>query len=350
MENQAIVGSEQLGVGSEQLGVSLVDHKFPTTNCQLPTLISVIVPAYNVAAYLPRCLKSIVGQTYCNLEIIVVDDGSTDKTGSIAEEWAANDNRIRVIHQPNSGLSAARNTALDVAQGQYITCIDSDDFVNSEYVERLYQTLIEHDADMAVGSYIEFDDGTVPTIKPLPETPHYLVYSQADAINAVFYQNRLDHTAWGRLYRRYLFEGVRYPVGRLYEDIAVIYPILLKVKKVVLIDAPLYYYLQRPNSIIGRFSPKRADVLDLLDMIEEQVEPQYKPAVRSRKLSASFNMLRLLDVKDRQYDTLKQRSWLNIKSLRGSCLIDKHVRPKNKVVILISYLGLNILLKAINRR
>lgn len=313
-------------------------------------LVSVIVPAYNVAGYLPQCLNSIVRQTYDHLEIIIVDDGSTDKTGSIAEEWAANDQRISVIHQPNGGLSAARNTALDAARGQLITCIDSDDYVHSEYVERLYQALIEQNADLAVGGFVKFDEGTMPQLKPLPATAKQLAYCQSEAINAVFYQNRLDHSACGRLYRRELFEGIRYPVGRLYEDIAVVYPMLLKVKKVVLIDTPLYYYLQRPDSIIGHFSPKRADVLDLLDKIEEQAEPQYKPAVRSRKLSASFNMLRLLDMSDRQYDTLKQRSWNNIKTLRWRCLLDSHVRLKNKATILISYLGLDILLKAINQR
>lgn len=314
-------------------------------------LISVIVPVYNVAGYLPQCLKSIVEQSYAHLEILVVDDGSTDKSGGIADEWTQMDDRIKVLHKPNGGLSDARNAALDVAQGDYITCIDSDDYVHPKCIESLYKALTATGADIAMGQSIAFDQGTKPSTEPLPATPTYIQYSQEEAIKAIFYQHGLTHSAWGRLYKRALFDGLRYPKGMLYEDLAIVYPMLLKTQKVVTTDEALYYYQRRPDSITGNFSPKRAHVLDILEQLEQRVAteaPQYLPAVRSRLLSASFNMLRLMPANDARYLNLSYRSWNNIERLRGGCLRDVHTRARNKAAILISYMGQAALMKAIN--
>lgn len=314
-------------------------------------LVTVIVPVYNVAGYLPQCLKSIVEQTYTRLEILVVDDGSTDKSGSIADEWALMDERIKVIHKPNGGLSDARNAALDVAQGDYITCIDSDDYVHTSYVERLYKALTATQADIAVCQWADFAQGNAPKTAPLPEPPVYKQYSQDEAIKAVFYQQGLTHSAWGRLYKRSLFEGTRYPKGMLYEDLAIAFDLLLKTGKVVRTSDTLYYYRRRSDSITGTFSPKRGQVLDILEGLEKRVSleaPRYLPAVRSRLLSASFNMLRLMPPCDPRYLDLSYRSWNNIVRLRDSCLRDVHVRARNKAAILISYMGQAALIRAIN--
>ena len=167
----------------------------------------------------------------------------------------------------------------------------------------------------------------------------------------MFYQQGLTHSAWGRLYKRSLFEGTRYPKGMLYEDLAIAFDLLLKTGKVVRTSDTLYYYRRRSDSITGTFSPKRGHVLDILEGLEKRVSleaPRYLPAVRSRLLSASFNMLRLMPPCDPRYLDLSYRSWNNIVRLRDSCLRDVHVRARNKAAILISYMGQAALIRAIN--
>lgn len=310
-------------------------------------LVSVVVPTYNVAGYLHQCLDSIVAQSHVHLEILVVDDGSTDESGHIADEWASHDPRIKVTHQPHAGLSAARNTALDQAQGEYITCIDSDDFVHPHYIERLHQALTTTYADMAVGDFQVVSDSYPHSFPQLPQHMSLKVFSRDEAINAVFYQKHITHSAWGRLYKRELFDGIRYPVDKVYEDIAVIYPILMKVERVVTVKDKLYYYMQRPGSIIGTFTIKHIGILDILDDLEKRVEienPKFLAPVRNRKLSANFNILLKCAAHGNQFKPQMQRSWMCIKKLRLECLFDPHIRLKNLTGILLSFLGRTLFL------
>lgn len=315
-------------------------------------LISVIVPVYNVEAYLDQCMESIVAQSYRHLEILVVDDGSTDDCGAKCDQWAQRDDRIQVIHQSNGGLSAARNSALDVMHGELVTMVDSDDALRPNAIEVLYHAMGKHRASITVGSYVPFYDGD-------PEWPmddeKFTVrrFNQNHAIEAIFYQNGLTHSAWGRLYKASLFNDIRYPVGKTYEDLAIIYPLLLKCGRVVKINYALYGYRQRQNSILGSFSSKRADVLDICENLEKHMEqqgPNYLPAARSRLLSAYFNIL-LLSNQDKNTDhkELKQRCWEGIKRLRFKRLLDPKVRLKNKAGILASYLGRHFLCDVVGR-
>ena len=305
-------------------------------------LISVIVPVYNVEAYLDECLESIVKQSYGHLEILVVDDGSTDGSGDKCDRWAERDERIRVIHQPNGGLSAARNSALDVMRGDIVMMVDSDDVLHPKAISILLDLFQQHEADIAVGGYASFYDD-VPEWTD-HESGSIQNYSQSEAILAIFYQQALTHSAWGRLYRASLFNDIRYPVGQYYEDLAIIYPLLKKCSHVVRTDSPLYGYRQRKDSILDRFSPKRADVLDILEGLEQQMPQEgdirYLKAVRSRLLSAYFNIL-LLSHQDRTHDhkALQDRCWQGIRRLRHDCLLDSSVRPKNKMGIMASYGG-----------
>lgn len=286
-------------------------------------------------------------QSYTQLEILVVDDGSTDSSGAIADEWASRDPRIKVTHQANRGLSAARNTALDQAQGQFITCIDSDDFVHPLYVEKLYRALIDTHSDIAVGDFLLVSDNGPHSFPHLPEHSQYKLYNQAQAITAIFYQKKITHSAWGRLYRKEIFDDIRYPVNKVYEDIAVIYPILLKVKRVVTISEKLYYYMQRPNSILGNFTIRHIDILDFLDDLEKRIEkenPQFLPAIRSRMLSAHFNILLKCAAEGNKFQPQMQQSWQCIKKLRCKCLFDHNIRFKNLTGIILSYLGQRVFL------
>ncbi len=314
-------------------------------------MVSVIIPVYNVQDYLARCVDSVLAQTYTDLEIILVDDGSIDISGDMCDEYALKDSRIRVIHKENGGLSDARNAGLEIARGNYVTFIDADDYVHPSFVELLLETAHSTGAPIAVCTWQELNDGDTPR-KVKTRNPRVTTYTQEEAINSVFYQRRLNHSACSRLFEMQLFHDLRFPEGALYEDLAVIYPLLRKVKKVALLKAPMYYYMHRPGSIITTMSLRRTQVLDHLEKLEEQVAseaPQYLPAVRSRRLSASFNMLRLMPASDLQWQPTKERCWEYIKTMRNSCLKDRKVRLKNKIACLLSYFGEDFLMKAINR-
>lgn len=315
-------------------------------------MVSVIIPVYNVQDYLARCIDSVLAQTYTDLEIILVDDGSLDSSGDICDEYDLKYRFLRVIHKVNGGLSDARNAGLDVAQGQYVTFIDGDDYVHPRFVESLMNTIQQTGAQIAVCTWQELNEGDTPRTVNV-EKARYKTFSQQEAINTVFYQGELNHSACSRIFDTQLFHDLRFPEGALYEDLAIIYPLLRKVEKVALLKAPMYYYMHRTGSIITTMSLRRTHVLDHLEKLEEQVTseaPQYLPAVRSRHLSACFNMLRLMPAKDPQWQPTKERCWNYIKNMRKLCIKDRHVRLKNKAAILLSYLGVGITMKIINKK
>ena len=318
-------------------------------------LISVIVPVYNVADYLDQCLESIVNQPYRQLEILVIDDGSTDESGAMCDRWAERDERIRVIHQPNGGLSAARNTALDMMTGEMVIMVDSDDLLHPDAINVLLHTMDDQQADAVVTDFVSFygDDVTWAATSSTGRNPK--LYDRQGALMAIYYQKELSNSSCGRLFKASLFDGVRFPLGQLYEDLAIMYPLYQHSNRVVKIDDRLYGYRQRPTSILGHFSPKRAAVIDICEQLEQQVlqngNYELVPAVRSRLLSAYFNIL-LLSRQDRtnNHQQLADRCWNGIKRLRYHCLIDSNVRLKNKAGILASYLGRTFLCDVVGHK
>lgn len=302
-------------------------------------LISIIVPVYNVADYLPRCLDSIVAQTYRALDIILIDDGSTDHSGDICDQYALTDCRIRVVHQPNGGQSSARNAGLDVAKGDYIAFVDSDDMVSADYIEVMYRNLIDYDADISEVAFVKCPPDQAAVLDITSHTTYQ--YSSEEAIESTLYQKRLDTGVWCKLFKRELFDNVRFVVGVLYEDLEIIPRLYVKCGKIVWSGRQLYYYTTRNNSSLGAFSLKRLDVLDIVDDIERRLahNPTLLRAAQDRKLSANFNILALLAVNGHSNSSHALRCWQNIKSLRFRSLCNSKVRRKNKLGILISYLG-----------
>lgn len=314
-------------------------------------LISVIVPVYNVEQYLERCLQSIVVQTYVQLEILVVNDGSTDSCPALCDQWAQKDNRIKVIHKPNGGLSDARNAAMDVMTGELVTMIDSDDWVEPDYIATLLTLMHDTDADVAVGGWREVDENGNANGFVSDKNKNTVVYGRDEALHDIFYQKGLTHSAWGRLYKAELFQDSRYPVGMLYEDLAIAYTLYSRTTRVAQCFTPLYNYLQRPTSILGTFKPQRTHVLDILDDLEKRVEseePQLLPAVRSRRLSAHFNIL-LLCPDGEEFKRVRQRCWKGITQLRWQCFFDPYIRLKNRLGIIVSLLGKNTLIKLFSK-
>ncbi len=307
-------------------------------------LISVIVPVYNVEGYLDQCMESIVGQSYPHLEIIVVDDGSTDSSGEICDRWAARDERISVIHQPNGGHSAARNTALNAMTGELVFMVDSDDVLHPEFTQTLLDVMCQTNADIVVGDYVAFYGSEPQFQRVIGELPVRQL-NQQEALLAVFYQDKdgFDNSPWGRLYKASLFTDIRFPLGIIYEDLAIIYPLLKQCNRVSLVNHVLYGYRQHADSSMKVFSPRRSSVIDVCEGLEHEMQTndsKYLKAIRSRLLSAYFNIL-LLSNQDRANDhkELQDRCWQGIKRLRHDCLFDPHVRLKNKLGILVSFFG-----------
>lgn len=210
-------------------------------------LISVIIPIYNIERYIGKCINSIINQTYKNLEIILVDDGSTDKSGQICDEYAQIDTRILVIHKKNEGLSDARNSGLDICKGKYIGFVDGDDWIADDMYEFLYRTLIERQADVAVcGHFIEDDEGVYDSECA---DGNLKIYNCREAVCAIVKDEEIHSFAWDKLYKRELFDGIRYPAGRYVQDIFTTYKIFEKADKVACNNQPKYYYYQRKNSI-----------------------------------------------------------------------------------------------------
>ena len=208
-------------------------------------MISIIVPVYNVEPYLRKCLDSIINQTYRDLEILIIDDGSTDGSGEICNEYAASDHRLQVIHQNNKGLSEARNSGIDIATGDYILFVDGDDWIESNTVECLYQACLDHNAEVSCcGHYKEFADRT---------TVHSLVTSkkeyEGEEIAVPAMKGSFAHYAWEKLWERSLFEECRFPSGMQFEDVATTWRLFLRCNKVVCIPDVLFHYTYRKDSI-----------------------------------------------------------------------------------------------------
>ena len=199
-------------------------------------LISVIVPVYNVESYVAECIESIQNQTYMNLEIILVNDGSTDASGDICDQYAAYDERIKVIHQENGGLSAARNTGIKAANGDYIAFVDSDDYVGLTLYEDMLKLLKEHDLDIIeFTAFRDKNDGQLE------------IYEKEDALRLAMHDCFV--AAWSKLYKRSAIGDVRFPVGRKFEDTATSYLYVANANRVGHINRCYYYYRLNPNSI-----------------------------------------------------------------------------------------------------
>lgn len=226
--------------------------------------ISIVVAVYNVEKYIDKCIKSIINQSFNNFELIIVDDGSTDKSGKICDIYAEKDSRIRVIHEKNQGLSMARNNGLYTAKGKYISFIDGDDFIHKDMYKVLYENIINEAADIALCNFepvIEDDEDIVKARKS-----KVFIYNNKAAVKEIVEKNRATMiVAWGKLYKRSLFEDLAYPKGMYHEDEFVTYKLLYKASKVVETTEKLYYYLQRKESITGsKYSLKRLDKLKAL--------------------------------------------------------------------------------------
>lgn len=226
--------------------------------------ISIIVPVYNVEAYLSQCLESIIIQTYTNLEIILVNDGSEDRCPQICDEYAAKDSRIKVIHKENEGLGEARNTGLEAATANYIGHIDSDDVIHPKMYELLMELMLKTDADITYCSAKMIYNDDI-NIDKFTDPQDIKIFNNIEALEEMMNPLTALATApWGKLYKKSLFSNIRYPKGDVVEDVFTTWKLLYKISTAACLNVPLYYYRIRQGSVMQTFTLKRLSIVEAL--------------------------------------------------------------------------------------
>lgn len=258
-------------------------------------LVSIIVPIYNTAKHLPACLDSILAQTYQNLEIILINDGSTDHSASIAKSYTEKDPRIKFINQTNQGLSATRNVGIKKSTGDYITFIDSDDAIEPQMIESMINALQTNKADIAVCSFKEFyNNGKIVHFN----RQHYpsTVYNTEKALSAMLEERGFMVSATMKLFPRSYFKSVKFPIGKLHEDVGVTYKLILQAKKIVFLSDEFYLYYHYGASITtNQFDDRKLDILALTDEMCDNIDhayPKLQNITNKRRIRARFSILR----------------------------------------------------------
>ncbi|MBR3115790.1 glycosyltransferase [Candidatus Saccharibacteria bacterium] len=269
--------------------------------------VSVIIPVYNTAKYLPACLDSVLAETHRDLEVICVNDGSTDKSPTILKKYVNQDSRIKVINQKNQGLSAARNAGLKTATGDYITFIDSDDEVKPEMIESLLKALKDSQAGIAACSFAEsFPSGKIKSFnKNYPET----TYNTENALKAMLKEIGFNVTATMKLFSRNTLKGVKFPIGKLHEDVGTTYKAILKAKNLIFVPEDYYVYHHHDSSIINNFSDQKFDLITLTDQMCDDIEKKYpdlKNAANERRMRARFSILRQIPIDHPKVKSLQE--------------------------------------------
>ena len=304
-------------------------------------LISIIVPVYNVEVFLQRCVDSILNQNYKLLEVILVDDGSTDNSPKICDEYAKKDNRIRVIHKKNGGLSDARNAGINVVKGKYITFIDSDDFIACDYIEVLYKLLKSTKSDISIGVWQEiYDDGSKKSIYNVKKEK-IVVDNNINMLKRMMYQKDFDTSACAKLYKRELFDNIRYPINKLYEDLATTYKVFFEAKKISYTNREIYFYYKRKDSITNStFKKKDMDLIEisnnmLNDIIiyteKNKLDKSLINSAISRFISSNFSIL----LKTNMNEKFNSYNNVCINNIKKYAKFNIKARFKNNLAILL---------------
>lgn len=306
-------------------------------------LISIIVPVYNVEKYLEKCIESIINQTYRNIEIILVDDGSKDNSGNICDKYAEKDSRIKVIHKKNGGLSDARNSGLEVAKGKYVGFVDSDDFIAKDMYEYLFKLMKNNDACISVCNYEKKWENISKKNEEKNFVKDYdIVLNSSEALKYIVDDKILKSYAWNKLYKIELFQDVRYPLGLNMEDIATTYKLIYNSKKIVIGNEIKYYYVQRKGSILN--SKKSKYYIDYFKVFYERFLFLRNKGIKYEYLYISMInfILSLYLIKNEKVDEFRKEN--NIKNILKSILKQSNSEKINidlKLIIRCKVLFMN---------
>ena len=297
--------------------------------------ISVVLPIYNVEKYLEKCIETVLKQTYSNLEIILVDDGATDSSPQICDRYEKIDDRIRVIHKTNGGLSDARNAGTDAATGEYITYIDSDDYVTETYVEYLYSLIEKYQTKMSLCTHtIVFEGGREVSLGEGGQE----VLGTEKCLERMLYHDVIDTSAWAKMYAIDFAREIKYPKGKLFEDIGTTYQFFLASGEIACGYEPQYFYNVRKNSIVtGAFNEKKFDMIEMTDKMAKEVGerfPALKDAIVRRQVYARFSTLnQMQDVKN--YEVQKKELIDYIKKHAKEVMANPKTPKRDKLAIML---------------
>lgn len=302
-------------------------------------LISVIVPVYNVEKYLEKSINSLLEQTYKNLEIIIVDDGSTDNSSKICDDFLKKDSRIKVFHKINGGQGSARNLALDNMNGEFVCFLDSDDSVYNDYIEFLYKQLIEKKLDVACANFEIYNEKD-EFLKKHSEGNGFEIFTGKDAIKNMWYSKKINIGPWGKLYKAELWRNVRFKECYS-EDFAIMHYIYIQCEKVGYFEKCLLKYLARNNSSIR--SEFNKNKLVMLDIVDDNFEfclkhLEIQNAARAKAVSVYFHLLFQIPNSLEYKKDIKKIEFL-IKKQRKKVLKDKEINKKVKCALILSYLS-----------
>lgn len=275
-----------------------------------PELISLIIPCYNAESTISKCLDSVISQSYKNLEIIIINDGSTDGTYAIINQFQDKDSRIIIINQENSGVSKARNEGIKAASGKYICFVDSDDWVEKDYCYVLHQSLFENDADISIADVIYENEDGKPTFKQnFDKSLH--IYNSQKALELLLEDKTIKSYPCSKLFRKEIFNNIFFPDNlEAFEDYYVMFRVFNNTKKVVKVNQPLYHYIQFENSLSHNLTPKRAyhfflALMEAFRFLETQnSETKYKNAIVKNILKKSFMVLKRI-IRNSTYEKMQ---------------------------------------------
>ena len=312
-------------------------------------LISIIVPVYNVEQYLEKCVDSIINQKYKNLEIILVDDGATDSSGKLCDELAKIDNRIKVYHKENGGLSDARNYGVERATGDYIGFVDSDDYIDSEMYEELYEAIKKENVDVVECNLkIIYPD----RVELFTEQKYYNVYTKQEYLEEYLKIEKIFGSACVRLIKSDIAKKLKFPVGKLYEDTYYAYDLIEKVDRYVIMNNPYYNYLMRENSITNtKFNPRIFDLIEIVEKFRKTTYENYpglKEAADCRKMYAYFSVLNSILLEENYRDNEYYSEILNyFKRNYISLLKNKYINHNRKLSVILIKLNIDLYRKVL---
>ncbi|MEH7444042.1 glycosyltransferase [Bacillus sp. JJ1122] len=319
--------------------------------------VSVVVPIFKVEKYLNRCINSILSQTYRNIEVILVNDGSPDRCGSMAEEYAAIDSRVKVIHKENGGLSDARNVGMEQVTGKYTMFVDSDDWLPANAIEMLINTCKRYKADVVQSAfYYAYEDHLLFDHKHYSQKGTPVTLNRESLMYELVKNERVKNFAWGKLYKTSILQGIPFKKGVLFEDVFWAHQVMDRVKKFVLINQPLYFYLQRSDSIVASYTPRNLDILAGLKERHKFIEANYKELVdESYKVILKtslvhYNLLTINWRKDKRgYYRNEVRDFIRKSSAQFKKAVDQDNFLKTELTLFLMHPLLNILFNAVKK-
>lgn len=317
-------------------------------NKDVTSLVSVVVPIYNVESYLKECVDSILFQTYKNIEVILVDDESPDSCGKMCDDYEKMDTRIKVVHKKNGGLSDARNAGMKVATGDLITFVDSDDYISKDFIEILFEAMLENKSDIAIANMKRTSKRDEKNTSTAWKTSNF---KSEDALISMLYGIPFGTSACGKLFKRNLFKGVEFPYGKFSEDLFTIYKTILKSKSVTYVDFDgyFYYYRDEGSIVVSGYKEKHLEALDAVDDIAGAVKgkTQFDNALSTQYINVIYDIAarnpQPLEFRNKRIQSI-------LKAHRINVLKDGNAPKRLRAFAAISLFGNRIALKVVVAR